>query len=359
MINNVDFNFIRYANCWEDADILLEALSIKENAKILSIASAGDNSFSLLIKNPEIVVAVDVNETQLFLVELKKACIKNLSQPETLKFIGFEPSTHRKETFESIKNDLSIRAKKYWLDNFYQIESGVIHAGKFEHYFQLFVRKILPWIHSKKTISKLLQPKSTKEQNEFYNKKWNTWRWRLLFKLFFSKQVMGKFGRDPEFLKQVKIVVSDYIFSSAERELTSTNVFKNFILHYNLTANFGNHLPHYLQVQNYDHIKQNINKIVIFKGYAEDAITNYGKFDAMNLSNIFEYLDVIHFKEVAVKLNEGLADKGKIAYWNLMVSRKISDYLPNTMSFLKDVSQNLKKKDKGFFYSNFIVEQKK
>ncbi|MGV2481690.1 UNVERIFIED_CONTAM: DUF3419 family protein, partial [Salmonella enterica subsp. enterica serovar Weltevreden] len=46
MIQHVDFNLIRYANCWEDADILSEALDIPTGKRILSIASAGDNSFS-------------------------------------------------------------------------------------------------------------------------------------------------------------------------------------------------------------------------------------------------------------------------------------------------------------------------
>ncbi len=48
LIQKVDFNIIRYANCWEDADILLEGLSPAEGSKILSIGSAGDNSFSTI-----------------------------------------------------------------------------------------------------------------------------------------------------------------------------------------------------------------------------------------------------------------------------------------------------------------------
>ena len=42
------FDLIRYANCWEDADVLLDALQPKPGDRILSIASAGDNSLSLL-----------------------------------------------------------------------------------------------------------------------------------------------------------------------------------------------------------------------------------------------------------------------------------------------------------------------
>lgn len=40
-----DFSFLRYAQCWEDADVLLEALDVGPDSVCLSIASAGENSF--------------------------------------------------------------------------------------------------------------------------------------------------------------------------------------------------------------------------------------------------------------------------------------------------------------------------
>jgi len=42
------FELIRYANCREDACVLLEALAINKGDRCLSIASAGDNSLALL-----------------------------------------------------------------------------------------------------------------------------------------------------------------------------------------------------------------------------------------------------------------------------------------------------------------------
>ena len=38
------FDILRYAQVWEDADILLQALDIHEDDNILSIASAGENA---------------------------------------------------------------------------------------------------------------------------------------------------------------------------------------------------------------------------------------------------------------------------------------------------------------------------
>ena len=43
-----DFSILRYAQCWEDADVLLAALEPRPEHSVLSIASAGDNTLSLL-----------------------------------------------------------------------------------------------------------------------------------------------------------------------------------------------------------------------------------------------------------------------------------------------------------------------
>ncbi|MDE7297020.1 MAG: BtaA family protein, partial [Clostridia bacterium] len=43
---NNPFSLLRYANCWEDTDILLEGLQIRENEVGLSVASGGDNTLA-------------------------------------------------------------------------------------------------------------------------------------------------------------------------------------------------------------------------------------------------------------------------------------------------------------------------
>ena len=69
--DSVSFHFIRYANCWEDADVLCEALQPRKGMRILSIASAGDNSLALLAEGAE-VVAADLSIAQLACLELRR-----------------------------------------------------------------------------------------------------------------------------------------------------------------------------------------------------------------------------------------------------------------------------------------------
>src|SRR5436305_1783008 len=56
-----DFSGVRYAQCWEDADILVEGLEVQPGDVCLSIASAGDNSLALLTRNPSRVIALDLS----------------------------------------------------------------------------------------------------------------------------------------------------------------------------------------------------------------------------------------------------------------------------------------------------------
>jgi S-adenosylmethionine-diacylglycerol 3-amino-3-carboxypropyl transferase len=167
---------------------------------------------------------------------------------------------------------------------------------------------------------------------------------------------MGKYGRDPEFLKEVNVTVSNYIYMKAERQLKKPMAQENHILYFNLNGNFGSHLPHYLKEENYSSIQKNIGKLILLEGYTHDAISHYGKFDGMNLSNIFEYMDKELFKGTAQNLVEG-SDKGsRLCYWNLMVPRRISGVLDSKVQYEKETSSMLSEKDKGFFYNQFIAE---
>ena len=46
-----DFSRLRYAQCWEDADVLLAGLDVQPSDTCLTVASAGDNTLSLLTRD--------------------------------------------------------------------------------------------------------------------------------------------------------------------------------------------------------------------------------------------------------------------------------------------------------------------
>jgi S-adenosylmethionine-diacylglycerol 3-amino-3-carboxypropyl transferase len=173
-----------------------------------------------------------MNQSQLHLCALKKAAFSTLTHEQLLDFLGFSYSKQRKELYELIKHELSDEAQIYWDARLAVIVNGLIYSGKFEQYFKLFREKVLPWIHNDKKIIRLLFPKNAFQQECYYFDVWNSWRWRFLFKIFFSKTVMGRFGRTKEYLNQVEVPVGEFIFKQAEQHLIDDACQENYFLHF-------------------------------------------------------------------------------------------------------------------------------
>lgn len=357
-LHKVDHGYIRYANCWEDADLLTEALDVREGQRVLSIASAGDNSFSLLMNAPELVLAVDINPVQLRLVELKKAAITALEHEEYLRFIGFRTSVDRPRLFKQVAAALQPAAKAFWSERLDLVHAGLVDKGKFENYFRLFRTRILPLVHGRARIAELLREKTRADQEVFHDQRWNTWRWRLLFKVFFSRFVMGRLGRDPAFLEQVDVNVGEYIFIRAEQHLRSTDCQRNEFLEFIMTGTFDHHLPHYARPENYGRIRRNIDRLVTFQGLAEDAFREYDRFHRFNLSNIFEYMPTIVFEQVTRNIVDHALTGARFACWNLMVPRRMSAVDERSVH-QAELSAALTARDKGFFYQAMHVDVKR
>lgn len=359
-LDKVSFEFIRYANCWEDADVLLQGLNVNHNSKIISIASAGDNCFSLLSKSPKQVIAVDISSVQLFLVELKKVAIKRLEYSEFLEFIGVRKSNKRRSIFALIKSELSSGCRTYWNSEIEQIERGLIHQGKFEQYFHLFKNKVLPTVHNRSIVDKLFKPKTAADQLKFHNTEWHTSAWEKMYLQFFGIEMMGTHGRDPEFLKHVNGAVPDIILKREMEHLRKKVCQRNYFLYYILYNEFNEaFLPHYLRAENYEKIKKNVDRLELHHGLLNSALNKHPNCTHFNLSDIFEYMDPELFRTVSKDLIERSADKAIFGYWNLMIPRFISTEFSNQVNYLEETSLALKEKDLGYFYGNLIFDQKK
>src|SRR5262249_50107200 len=152
-----DFSGIRYAQCWEDADVLVEGLDVQPGDVCLSIASAGDNALALLTRRPARVVALDLSAAQLACVELRVAAYRELTHPELLELIGSTPSRRRARLYQRCRPLLSSAAQAFWDAHPNDVEAGVGSAGKFEGYFARFRRFILPLVHFRPRINALLR----------------------------------------------------------------------------------------------------------------------------------------------------------------------------------------------------------
>ena len=352
-----DFTILRYAQVWEDADVLLKALSIEPGDECLSICSAGDNALAMLAKDPARVVALDLNPAQLACLELRIAAFRTLEHREILELIGSLPSNRRAQTYGAIRKHLSPSARDFWDGRPEAIARGAGSAGRFENYFRLFRRRILPLVHSRRRVAELLQPKDRAARIRFYENEWNTWRWRLLFTAFFSRFAMGRFGRDPSFFRYVEGSVAAKILERTRHALTELDPQANPYLQWILTGRHLTALPYYLREENFSCIRKNLDRMEWHQASLEDYLSNCppGRIARFNLSDIFEYMSPESTRVILGAVTRAAKRNARIAYWNMLVPRSAPADLP--LQARSDLARELHLADKAFFYNAFVVEE--
>ncbi len=356
MNSDKKFSFIRYANCWEDSEILLKALDIKKGEVGLSIASAGDNTLAMLLCEPQKIYAFDLNETQLFCMELKMAAFKNLEYNDTLEFLGVHKSNDRLKLYDAVKGDISQKAREYFDKNISIIKRGIIHTGKFENYFHLFRKYVALLFCSKKKLAEFCSLQSLEEQKIFYNKHINNRRLNFIFNLYFGSSVMGALGRDKSFYDYVDdkqnsgLRIKKRFEYGVYNTQNKTNPYLNYILRNNFTSEA---LPLYLREENYSVIRNNLDRVELLN--SDLMSLSDMKFDFFNLSDIFEYMSDEAFAQNVAKLGEISNIGARVAYWNMQSTRYISD---EKWVLDEALSKNLFRQDRAYFYRDFLVYQR-
>jgi S-adenosylmethionine-diacylglycerol 3-amino-3-carboxypropyl transferase len=356
---HADFSSIRYAQCWEDADVLVKALAPEPGHICLSIASAGDNALALLSRAGVRVVAVDLNPSQLACLELRVAAYRELEHAEMLELIGSRPSSRRATLYARCRKLLSTSASAFWDRHPQEIAAGVGGAGKFERYFGLFRKRILPLVHSRRRVAQLLAGGDLAQRELFYSRQWDTWRWRLLFRFFFSRFIMGRLGRDPAFFRYVEGSVAERILARTRYALTKLDPAANPYLQWILTGTHTTALPFALRPENFDSIRRNLDNLEWHHGSIEEYLAAHPdvRIDRVNLSDIFEYMSPENYRRLLERLLAASRPGARLAYWNMLAPRSRPESLAGRLRPMAELANQLFLQDKAWFYSRLVIEE--
>ena len=351
---------INYSMCWEDPNLVLSALDVSSKDTVLSIASGGENLFAILLRNPKKLIAIDSNKYQIYLVKLKIAAIKEFDFEQFVGFIGFKKCKDRLRLFNRCKKHLSDEEIEFWNKNIVYINEGLINCGKFESYLGLFRKFILRLVLSKKKINNYLSLQNIEEQEKFYLKYWDNLKWRLLFRVFFSRTIMQLFGRDKRYFEQNRIKnIASHFYHKAKKGITRTPVKDNFFMHMILTGTIPTPFQAhpYLDKDNFLELKKKVDKITFFSDNLMSFLISYsGKIDKYSLSDIFEKDTQETYQKIISLISKKSSKGSRLCYWNNLVKRKNH----NVKNIKRDSnkSEQLFEKDRVLFYSDFILEEK-
>jgi S-adenosylmethionine-diacylglycerol 3-amino-3-carboxypropyl transferase len=354
-----DFTAVRYAQCWEDADVLLDALAVQPGDVCLSVASAGDNTLALLAKHPAKVFAVDPNPAQLACLELRVAAYRLLEYDDLLVFMGSRRGQHRLQLYAICRRLLSRHARAYWDERPEDLAHGLGSAGKFEHMIARFRTTLVPLAHDRSMIEQLLTSGSRAERQAFFEHSWDTPMRRLLIMLFLPRVVQARTGRSVPFLPSFDLAHGRRLMARTRRLITDLDPAQNPYLHWMFTGTHGTALPFALRRENVPTIRANLDRLDWRLCAVEDALGELSdrSIDRFNLSDTFEYLAEPAFHTLLYRLARCGRRGGRMAYWNTIVRRRRPPIMADMLLPLTELAESLKQLDKVFLYDDFVIEE--
>ncbi|WP_050528595.1 DUF3419 family protein [Pseudorhodobacter aquimaris] len=354
------FDHIRYAQLWEDADVLTEALGDCAGGTLVSICSAGDNALAMLTLDPEKVVVVDLSPAQIACLQLRIGMFRNLDHAEFLALMGARPSTKRKALLAKALAGAAPEVQAFWNALGDEVaQHGAGGVGKFERYFRIFRTRLLPLVHSRKTIDAIFVPRPKAARQAFLDRRFNTWRWRLLLNVFFSRFVMGRMGRDKAFFDHVEGSPAQHVARRIHHAAVIGEPAQNPYLHWIMKGTHGAALPMTWRAEHFEVIKSRLDRLDIRPGSLEAFISTGEKADGFNLSDIFEYMSPGVFAQVYGSILRASAPGARLVYWNMMAPRRVPQAFADRVTTRSDIEDRLKPRDKAFFYSDLVVEEVK
>ncbi len=359
------FERLLFAQCWEDPLLDREALQTRPGDVVLSVTSGGCNTLSLAALGPEKVIAVDLNATQNYLLELKIAGILNLDHEGYLRLLGARDSGLRWDLYQAVRDGLSPLARAYWDSQRPAIESGVLRAGRYERYLGAF-RRLLQIIQGPRTVTRLFDCESLEDQRRFYQEKWDTRAWRLFFRIFFSRLVLGAGGLDPEFFTYVDGVRSfgDHFRKLARHAMVDLPIRDNYFIAQICLGRYLDEqaVPPYLRAENFETLRNTVGRIEILTGELGDILHRLpsSSVDQFNFSNVFEWTPQQTFEEILCETHRVARPAARLCYRNLLVRRRHTESMDDMFTPHKELAAGLLWQDRSFVYSHFeIAEVKK
>jgi S-adenosylmethionine-diacylglycerol 3-amino-3-carboxypropyl transferase len=270
------FQQLVYPQIWEDPQVDLEALSLKETDHLVAIASGGCNVLSYLTQNPKKITAVDLNHAHVELLHLKIEAIRRLDYPMFYLMFGQGNSDKNvKNYFELLSPHLKKTSRNFWEGRV----RGFERIRMFEKGFYKFglLGQLVGFIHfiamlyGVKLDELLLQP-SVEAQGEWFDKNVAKIFDSYLFqKLVLSPIALYNLGIPPTQYTSLcngrPDTMSNVLKDRARRLATIESIHNNYFAYqaYGRTYDHTSptNKPLYLQQRFYTTVRDNIDRIKV------------------------------------------------------------------------------------------------
>jgi S-adenosylmethionine-diacylglycerol 3-amino-3-carboxypropyl transferase len=349
-----------FAQCWEDPRMDAESLCLQPGKTALVVTSGGCTALSLALLRPDRILAVDLNAAQSHLLQLKIAGAKRLAHPGYLELLGVRTSNRRGRLYVQCRTALPPPAAAFWDSHLPLIEAGVLRAGRYERYLAAF-RLLLLLIEGRRKVEQLFAPRSSEDRRRFYEEQWNTHLWRLCFRLFFSRPVLGAIGLDRSFFTYVYGIedFGTHFLHLTRHALVDLSPHESYFAAQICLGRYLDErtMPPYLLAENYPVLQSAVNRIEVLTVELGSLLAQMPScsVDAFAYSNIFEWSPPDVFEECLRQTQRVGRPNARLCYRNLLVKRHTPSALTHLFRPETAMAGRLLAEDRSWVYSHFEV----
>lgn len=274
LFEKIHHNNLIYNTCWEDPRIDRALLQFDENSEIVMITSAGCNALDYLLDQPKSIHCIDLNFRQNALLELKKSIIKKGDFDMLFKFFGSGKHQNARNIYEALlRDEMTFSAHKFWddkIDTFYSSnpQKTFYFKGTSGSFAWIFKKYLDGKKERKHLIKKLFNSDSIKDQREAYAE---------LEPLLLNKMVLWMMQRHITMsllgvpraqrqliLNEYKNGMADFIKENLRHIFTEIPIDDNYFWRLYIKGRYSkNCCPSYLKKENFELLKNNLDKISI------------------------------------------------------------------------------------------------
>jgi S-adenosylmethionine-diacylglycerol 3-amino-3-carboxypropyl transferase len=366
------FNHLVYPQIWEDPEVDLKALELKDGEHVVAIASGGCNLLNMLTAADIRISALDLSKAHIALNRLKHAAIRGFETHED--FFNFFGHANRPENtakyFQTIAPHLDTASRDYWErrapfkrrieafnDNFYT--KGVL--GRFIGVSHFLAR--LLGVDPKD----ILRAENKEQQAEIFD------------------ATMGRLLKKPMVRKALQSPLSLYglgIPAAQFQKLQGEAPAMAHVLHdrlrrlacdFDLSSNyfawqaFGRcydtarsvAIPRYLQQHHYQHLRDRVDNVAIYRKIAtsflkEQAVASV---DGYVLLDAQDWMDDQQLNALWVEINRTATPKARVIFRtageeNILLNRLTEENLSG-WTYKQELSEALHLEDRSAIYGGF------
>lgn len=375
------FDAFVYNQIWEDPRVDLEALNISTDSRILTISSGGCNALNYLLANPQSVTAVDLNKNHIYLLDLKVAACRSLSDHDQF-FDLFGKGRSRDahvNYLRYIAPVLNRDARVFWETN--TMFNGLLYGdrisfltgkGLYDHsrngYFLRFFQRLAKVFGCKP--EEVLKAKSLDEQEILYHRHIDPFFDSALIQMIGKLPItMFGLGIPPQQYDELKKdlidggSLIDIYRERVKRLACDFPISENYFAWQGFARKYDTEdlkaIPEYLKPENYPTLRQNIDRLDTSVESATDAIKNapFDTFDRFVFLDAQDWMNAEQMTDLWSAIAEKASPGSRIIFRTAGAASPLDVALPEGLlqrfTYEKELSATLFKKDRASIYGGF------